>query len=222
MTTFNKKIRYVTAIICLLGVLLSGSRSAMGIVVISLFIKYGLNYRLIGTVSLILFVIFIILPACDIHFIGISRFAEALQSNDFSSGREIERESTIYMIEESPWIGNGIYSQQSEEASRISSLGSHNAFLDFIKWFGVPIGCLWIGIMLYYIVRLYLFYRNSESSEERAHLFVVIGVLLAANYEAYIWGVNQMITSMFFLSFCLLQKKYYDLIFIKSYEEKEI
>lgn len=222
MTTFNKKIRYVTAIICLLGVLLSGSRSAMGIVVISLFIKYGLNYRLIGIVSLILFVIFIILPACDIHFIGISRFAEALQSNDFSSGREIERESTIYMIKESPWIGNGIYSQQSEEASRISSLGSHNAFLDFIKWFGVPIGCLWIGIMLYYIVRLYLFYRNSESSEERAHLFVVIGVLFAANYEAYIWGVNQMITSMFFLSFCLLQKKYYDLIFIKSYEKKEI
>lgn len=220
MKSIKLRVRYVVAAICLLGVLLSGSRSAMGIVIISLFIKYGFNYKLIGFSILMLFVVFVLLPAMDIQFIGISRFSDAIVSNDFTSGREIERESTKYMIRESPWVGNGIYSQQDEEASKISTLGSHNAFLDFLKWFGYPIGLFLISIILFYVLRLYILFRNTTSPDVKAHLFVIVGVLLAANYEAYIWGVNQMITTMFFLSLSLLQKKYYDLKYLRLYECK--
>lgn len=207
--SINAKVRYAVATVCLLGVLLSGSRSAMGIVVISLFINYGINPKLIGIIGILTIIALFVLPALGIEFIGISRFADAFASNDFASGRETERESTLYMIKESPWIGNGIYSQQDEEASRISTLGSHNAYLDFIKWFGFPLGLLIIGVMIYYILRLYLYFRNSDNCYERAHLFVLISVLLAANYEAYIWGVNQMITTMFFLSFSFLQRRFF-------------
>lgn len=217
----NQKIKYITIFVCLLGVLLSGSRSAMGIIVISLLIKYGFNPKLVGVMGIIIIVIFWIFPLMDFHFVGLSRFTEAIASNDFSSGREIERESTIYMIKESPWIGNGIYSQQSEEASKISALGSHNAYLDFVKWFGLPLGSFLIGIILYYSARLYFLYRNTEDCAMRAHLFVVIGVLLAANYEAYIWGVNQMITTMYFLSISFLQKKEYDLLYYNE-EDKDV
>ena len=222
MKSMKLRVRYVVAAICLLGVLLSGSRSAMGIVIISLFIKYGFNYKLIGFSILMLFVVFVLLPAMDIQFIGISRFSDAIVSNDFTSGREIERESTKYMIRESPWFGNGIYSQQDEEASKISVLGSHNAFLDFLKWFGYPIGLFLISIILFYVLQLYTFFRNTNNLDIKAHLFVIVAVLLAANYEAYIWGVNQMITTMFFLSLSLLQKKYYDLKYLRRYESKKL
>lgn len=222
MKSMKLRVRYVVAAICLLGVLLSGSRSAMGIVIISLFIKYGFNYKLIGFSILMLFVVFVLLPAMDIQFIGISRFSDAIVSNDFTSGREIERESTKYMIRESPWFGNGIYSHQDEEASKISVLGSHNAFLDFLKWFGYPIGLFLISIILFYVLQLYTFFRNTNNLDIKAHLFVIVAVLLAANYEAYIWGVNQMITTMFFLSLSLLQKKHYDLKYLRRYESKKL
>lgn len=210
------KVQYIIMGICLLGVLLSGSRASMGIIVISILLKYGLNYRLIGVGCIILVIVLWVLPAFDIQFTALTRFTEAVENKDISSGRETEREATMLMIRQSPWIGNGIYSGQSEEASKISQLGSHNGYLDYLKWFGYPLGLFWIGLLLFYAVRLFLRFRNTKSDEIRAHLFVVIATLLAANFEAYIWGVNQMITTLFFVSISFLQKKYYDLNRLKS------
>lgn len=205
------KLDLLVTLICLLGVLLSGSRTAMGIAVIAVIIKFGFNKKLIFSGLAILFLAFIALPELNIQFSGIDRFTQAIISNDISSGREDEREGALIMIRNSPLVGNGIYSGQTREAMEVTNLGSHNGYLDFFKWYGIPIGLFLILFLVLKVISLYCTFYNSENKTDRVLLFVVIAVMLATNYEEYIIGVNQMITTMFFVAISILQNKQYEI-----------
>lgn len=204
----HKWIFIIVGLICLYGVLASGSRSSFAIVIISFLIKFGINKKLVIPAIVAYLLLFIVLPEIGFNLSGLDRMNDTVESADFSSTRENEREATLLMIEHSPIIGNGIYSGQSEEAQTISTMGSHNAYLDFLKWYGIPLGGLLIIIIIKTGITLYRFFYDSQNSYDRMLLFIVIGVLLAANYEAYIWGVNQMITTMFFIALAILEKEY--------------
>lgn len=204
----HKWISIIVGLICLYGVLASGSRSSFGIVIISFLTKFGINKKLVIPAIVAYLLLFILLPEIGFNLSGLDRMNEAVESADFSSTRENEREATLLMIEHSPIIGNGIYSGQSEEAQTISTMGSHNAYLDFLKWYGIPLGGLLIIILIKTGVTLYRNFYDTQNSYDRMLLFIVISVLLAANYEAYIWGVNQMITTMFFIALAILEKEY--------------
>lgn len=206
----SMSINYILASICLLGVLLSGSRSAMGIVIIAILFKYNVTLKNMAIVSLIVIGAIIIPPKLGYESVAISRLIETSQhENAFSAGREREREASILMIKENPIIGNGLYAQQSEEAKKISEMGSHNAYIDFVKMLGLPLGLVLIYYLIKTVVRLFLRYRNT-SDEMKLHLFVLVAVLFAANFEAYLWGVNHYVTILFFISICFLQQEYYE------------
>lgn len=207
----KNKLNLLVTFICLWGVLLSGSRTAMGISVIAVIIKLGFNKKLILSGFAIILSVFIVLPEFDLQFSGIDRFTQAIMSNDISSGRENEREGAWIMIRNSPLIGNGIYSGQTKEALEVTNLGSHNGYLDFLKWYGVPVGSFLILFLFLKVLSLYQTFHNSECVSDRGLLFVVIAVMLATNYEEYIIGVNQMITTMFFVAIAILQNKQFEL-----------
>lgn len=209
--SWKNKINWVVMLVCLWGVLMSGSRTAMGILFIAVIIKFGFNKKLIFSGLAILLFVFVVLPELNIQFSGIDRFTQAIKSNDISSGREIEREGALIMIRSSPLVGNGIYSGLTKEALGITDLGSHNGYLDFLKWYGIPIGSFLILFLVLKVISLYRTFHDSENKTDRAMLFVVIGVMLAANYEEYIIGVNQMITTMFFVAISILQNKQYEI-----------
>lgn len=202
----EQKIKYkkVLMSILLFGVLMSGSRAALGLVVVALLFKYRFSLKLVGVIALTWVILFVVLPRLNINLQGIDRLMETVQSENLSQGRELQREAAWYMINAHPIEGNGIYCEQSEEASRITDLGSHNAYLDFLKWFGYPLGLLLIASLILCSLKLLKRNWNNPDSIARAHFIVVLGVLPLSMYEGLIWGVNEIDNTLFFVSFAVL------------------
>lgn len=198
------KYKKVLMAILLFGVIMSGSRAALGLVVVALLFKYRFSFKLIGLIAAIGTIIFVVLPHLNISLQGIDRLMDTVQSENISQGRELQRDAAWYMINEHPIDGNGIYSEQSEAASRISELGSHNAYLDFLKWFGYPLGLFLIASLIFCSLKLLKRNWNNTDSIARAHFIVVLGIIPLSMYEGLIWGVNEINNTLFFVSFAVL------------------
>lgn len=191
-------------LICLVAVMLSGSRASLGIVIVAILMQYGLSKKLVITTAIVFFVLTIILPMIGIQLTAVERFTQTIENQNYSSGREVEREAAILMIRESPWIGNGICTPQTEQAMRISELGSHNTYLDWLKWFGIPLGGILIFFLVVTTLRLFFYYRKTNDEYKRFHLFVVVSTVLVCYFEGFIWGVNEMSNTLFFTSLAVL------------------
>lgn len=185
---------------CLVSVLESGSRTAMIMIIIAIIYKFIKNLKsiLIGTITI--GCLLWILPHIGIKMVAFDRFAETIESSNFSEGRENERAAALVMIRAKPIEGNGLYAIQNEESLKISEFGSHNGYLDFLKMLGIPLGGLLILILLLTIIRDCQSLYNTEDNYIKANLFIVIGVALASMNEAYLWGVNQPVTTLFLIS----------------------
>ncbi len=198
------KFKKVLIAILLFGVIMSGSRAALGLAVVAMLFKYRFSFKLIGVIAVVGITIFVVLPHLNINLQGIDRLINTVDSENLSQGRELQREAAWYMINEHPIDGNGIYCEQSEAASRISELGSHNTYLDFLKWFGYPLGVILIASLILTSFLLTKRYWNDLNSIVKAHLIVIIGVLPLSMYEGLIWGVNEINNTLFFVSFAVL------------------
>lgn len=203
-TSINTNKKIILLAITLFGVLMSGSRASLGIVVVAILFKYRLSFKLIFTIVVICLTLFVVLPQYNISFLGIDRLIETVESQNLSQGREMQRKAAWIMIDDSPIEGNGIYCEQSEVANRLSELGAHNTFLDFLKWFGYPLGIILIASLLLNSFWFVIKYWNSSDCIVRGHLIVVLGVLPLSLYEGLIWGVNEINNTLFFISFAVL------------------
>lgn len=202
--TGKKWLSRILMLICLLAVLYSGSRSSAGIASVALFIKYGLKKELLIAIAVCYVIAMKILPSFNINLIGLERFTNSIENRDFSSNRELEREAAIYMINESPIAGNGIVCPNSDAANEISKLGSHNTYLDWLKWFGIPLASILIISLVIDSLRLYIKFHSTKNDYDKFHLFVVISTILVCFFEGYIWGVNEMSNTIFFTSLAIL------------------
>lgn len=191
-------------LICLVAVMLSGSRASLGVVIIAIVMKYGLSRKLVIAAIIGFFTLTILLPMTGIQFAAVERFTQTLESRDYSSGRESERQAALLMISESPMIGNGICTPQTEQAMMISELGSHNTYLDWLKWFGIPLGGVLILFLVAATLRLFFHYRKVNDEYKRFHLFIVVSTVIICYFEGFIWGVNEMSNTLFFTSLAIL------------------
>lgn len=198
----NRKILLISVLI--IGVLLSGSRAALGLIIMALIYKYRFNIKLILLVGFTWFIVFNVLPSYNVSFEGINRLMDTVESQDFSKGRKRERQAAWVMIESNPIEGNGIYCVQTEDVKQISELGSHNAYLDFLKWFGYPMGIILIASLLLCSFSLALRYWECPNFALRGHLMIVLGVVIISVFEGLIWGVNEIDNTIFFISFAVL------------------
>lgn len=205
----KKKIAII--LLCALTTFLSGSRASIGILCLTFIIKYGLNIKFLAVLLAGILTWQIILPMTGISSTGLNRFTESVENMDFSSSREGERKATLIMIAESPILGNGFDVEQSEKAKTVSGLGSHNGYLDIMKMIGIPYSMLLFAFMAYYTFTVWRKFHKSACDYDRIHLFVIISVLIAANFESYLWGINQVVTTLLFTSFAVLQKRMTDL-----------
>lgn len=196
-----KWIYYIACVTLFVAVMESGSRTAMLMVLLVMVFKYGINVKLIFSAIIVVASITYIFPRVGIEIIAFDRFLETVESGNASEGRENEREAALVMIKDKPWTGNGLYATVSQESLKISQFGSHNGYLDFLKMLGIPLGGLLILILL--LDYLYLLAHSVKYNipELRTVIFISTGVLLAAFNEAYLWGVNQPVTTIFFLGF---------------------
>ncbi|MCF0193820.1 MAG: O-antigen ligase family protein [Bacteroidaceae bacterium] len=199
--------------VCLLTVLMSGSRASLGVALVGLFMKYGFNVRAVIPAAIVYFVFFV-MPSMGYRFTGVERFITSVETGDYSSGRDQERQATLLMIREAPFVGNGICTPMSSSAKEISKMGSHNTYLDWLKWFGIPFGAWMIFELLACTYRQYLYYRKSDDDNERYHLFVVVSTVVTCYFEGYIWGLNEMSNTIFFASLAILMAR-------RDYEEED-
>lgn len=185
------------------GALMGGSRSCVAALIIGLLFKYGLKPRTFVVVFL-MFAALELVGQMGSELPGISRFIQSVENVDLSSARERERKASILMIKEKPLTGNGLYAQQSKSAKKISELGSHNTYIDLVKFMGFGVGGFVIIALFVQLARFYKLFYRSPLLHVRSHLFCAFIVPVMGMYEAYIWGVNQMITTMMFISFAYL------------------
>lgn len=196
----KRKFIVLCILLLLISTLESGSRTAMAILIISLFVKYGFKLKLIVVSALGALVILFVIPQMGINISAVERFKTTVESGNISEGRENEREAAIFMIKENPITGSGLYATQSEESLKISQYGSHNGYLDFIKMLGIPLGGLLIILMLYYSIKYSVKLWNVQNWAAKSYLFIVVSILIATMNEGYLWGVNQPVSTMFFIA----------------------
>ncbi len=207
--------------VCVYGVLMGGSRTSMVIMIFGFLFKYGLKLKTVFVV-VAMYMALMISANMGVKFSGIERLTGTVESGDYVDDRKYERQATIMMIKENPITGNGLYAENTGEAKKVSEMGSHNGYLDILKFLGVILGGFSILVLLVNALKLTRAFYSSLDPYVRTHLFVVIAVLASAMYEAYIWGVNQMTTSFLFVSLAFLghllwlQSNGYD-----TYEETE-
>lgn len=202
----SKKIGWkqlVVVFLCFYGALASGSRSAIGIMILGLFMKYGFKIKTVFIIAFAAGCIFIA-DTSGIKISGIERFVESVEVRNFDDTRITEREATIMMIRENPFSGNGLYAENRGEAAKISEMGSHNGYLDILKMFGILWGGLLILFLIIELIDIARLFLKEKTAFMRCHIFIAMTVPIASMYEAYMWGVNQMTTTLFLISLAVI------------------
>lgn len=197
------KWHWIAIAICVYGVLMGGSRTSMVILIFGFIFKYGLRIKTLFIVGA-MFLSVSLMDNMGMKFSGIDRLTRTVESGDYADDRKMERKATLMMIEKNPIIGNGLYADNTGTAKKISRLGSHNGYLDLLKFMGLIFGGFSIIILFVHTYRIVKEFYFSKNPYVRTHLYIVISVLASAMYEAYIWGVNQMTTSFLFVSLAFL------------------
>lgn len=202
----NEKLKlwhWIAIAVCAYGVLMGGSRTSMVALIFGFLFKHGFKLKTL-LVIIAMYLAVLVSANMGVKFSGIDRLTSTVKSGDYVDDRKHEREATIMMIKKNPISGNGLYAENTGAAERVSKLGSHNGYLDLLKFMGVILGGLSIIVLLLNALKVTMAFYSSQDSYVRTHLFVVISVLAMAMYEAYIWGVNQMTTSFLFVSLAFL------------------
>lgn len=208
----DKKWNFFYIILLLIGfygVLAGASRA--GFLMLGLFVlfRYGISIKSVLMAGLLLFTAFFLLDAIGVKTFGIQRMVMTYDG-EIGTLRDNEREAAELMIAQSPYIGWGYEPENSNEADSISTLESHNAYLEVTKQMGIPTAILFFIIILIPILRNLILSYNYKI---RFSLFLVLCLILLvkANYEALIVGVHEFETNLFFFSLAMVSSQNYNI-----------
>ena len=192
----------IMAIFALYAMLAAGGRNAMMVLAIMLLVWTGMSMKRIRIAGAVLCLVWLIISVLPIHLAGIERL-EATISGEAGTNRDIERLATQIMIDEKPYTGWGFGAENVGEAAQLTELGSHNGYLDTIKFMGYPFGGLWILVLVCSVLPLIKYIKSSDRII-RYHLAIVLSTLASAFFEAWFVGVHQVYTNIFFCSLAIL------------------
>ena len=110
------------------------------------------------------------------------------------------------MIREKPWNGWGFEAQNQGIALEMSELGSHNGYLETLKFMGYPCGGAWLGILVLSILVIFKRYHKLGIARD---MFVGIVLAFAVNayFEGLFVGVHEFATNVFFVCLAVAYKK---------------
>lgn len=196
---------FLFAGIGLYAILAGGSRAGMLVAAIIIFIRYGISFKVIMVSSILVVVSLFVLPAMGLETVGVERMMATVKGVE-GTNRDIEREACLIMIHERPLTGWGFEAQNQGEASLLSALGSHNGYMETLKFMGIPMGGLWIAVYLWTVGRLYLGYRKFKI-ESDVYLAMLIAFTANAYYEGLFVGVHEFATNLIFVAMAMVCKK---------------
>ena len=147
---------------------------------------------------LILIVSFPTISAAALFFLGAlninSRSVEMLLSGNFSNdrAREILWSMSREMIEEKRIFGFGFYGDRYVIGQRFAYGYPHNIYFEFVIQFGVLIGSILLGIIIFHILRMFIKCRDYHWSFLLVLLFSGCTKLLVSDsfwYSIPFWGL---------------------------------
>ena len=189
----------------LYAVLAGGSRAGIMIVAILMFIRYGFSVKFVSVIALIVLAAIYILPTIGLETVGVERFLRTVDGTE-GSNRDIERVACWMMISERPWTGWGFEAQNQGAALMLSELGSHNGYLETLKFMGYLCGGAWISILLLSIIVIIKRYHKLGIARDM-FIGLVLAFALNAYFEGLFVGVHEFATNMFFVCLAVAYKK---------------
>lgn len=193
---------YLFMAFLLLTILIGGSRNALAMCLLFIIVRYGLSGKLVFASLACIFFIVYVLPEFGLEAVALDRL-EGTLSGTVSLDREDQREAAKWMIMQRPWTGWGYNHENIGYALALTEYGAHNGYLTTMKNLGIPLGIMLLVTILWTSLKNLRLYK-LHNMEINYHLAVVVSILLAANFEDFLVGVNQITTNIFFLSFVVL------------------
>ena len=193
---------YLFMAFLLLTILIGGSRNALAMCLLFIIVRYGLSGKLVFASLACIFFIVYVLPEFGLEAVALDRL-EGTLSGTVSLDREDQREAAKWMIMQRPWTGWGYNHENIGYALALTEYGAHNGYLTTMKNLGVPLGIMLLVTILWTSLKNLRLYK-LHNMEINYHLAVIVSILLAANFEDFLVGVNQITTNIFFLSFVVL------------------
>lgn len=208
----NRTVKLLCLFILLSAVLLTGSRSAIIITILSIIFYLRLNVKTLFLGFLFLFFTFVFFQQFELNIPGINRLVASFNVDEgyIVTNREGEFELGVRMFQNKFWTGYGLTGYKIVDRSLgpyylDDVLGTHNGYLAAAKMYGAIFLTLFIFTILIRPLLLIKKLIKVNNSYLKIHLFVVLSVLIGANAEDYIVGVNSFVTVLFFISLAIIE-----------------
>ena len=177
---------------------MSGSRAAVGGILLGYLLKGGISLRKILTIlAAAILLIGVNQVATSYGFTtGIDRLISSSERHDLLAGRDMEFALGIKSIEESPLEGHGLdhYAHLSDRVVMLSgvlrrdinfAVNPHNSFIGLFIQLGIPFGLALLFTLIYYV-------GKSVWFKPRNGLFLTMMLypFLSGFFESFLFGVN--------------------------------
>lgn len=193
------------ACIGLYALLAGGSRAGVLILGILVFMRYGFSPKMLFAALLLYVVSVYVFPSIGLNTIGVQRMVDTVEGVE-GANRDIERQACWMMIDEHPISGWGFEAQNQGSAATLSEMGSHNGYLETLKFMGYPMGGLWIAIVTYAILHAIIFYRRNRIPFDM-HIAILVAFYAKAFYEGLYVGVHEFGTNLIFVCLAVVYAK---------------
>ena len=207
----NIRVLYLVAIFIGLALVPPSSKTAflclLILVCLSAFLKDWKILKIFATTSV-----------CVVAAKMLTSNTRVIDGSDVSTGRFEIWYTMIDAILKSPWLGYGALntrvahfeSRELDIVPHNSVIGSsHNIFLDFLVWFGIPLGILVIVFFIKIIWNFVLANKNKFGN-----LYLVVPLLLHSQLEFPLYYANFLFLFAFLTSYEKEDVKYFNINFI--------
>lgn len=192
----------IMAISALYAMLAAGGRNAILMFGIMMFVWTGLEFRRIRLCILMLVFLAFIINIFSMEFAGVSRLTSTI-SGQMGTNRELEVLASHIMIDEKPITGWGFEAKNVGKAAMLSEFGSHNGYLETIKFMGYPFAIIFFLVLFFATFQQLRNFRNPDNAI-RFHLAVLLSHLVGAVFEGLFVGVHEFSTNIIFYSLAVL------------------
>jgi len=170
----------------LLGLLLTYSRATYVALFVALVVWFAIDSKLPQKILIILIVILIAIGG-TIAIQPSPQLQLFLQIKRGGTGRELLWPAALRAIAERPLVGWGVGNvAQAIHNAVLPWASSHNSFLDFFMMTGLPVGLIYIWLIIISITRLYL--SRKHDVERRFLLTIIIGTLVLIQFTTHTVG----------------------------------
>ena len=192
----------IIALVAVYSMLAGGGRNAILMLAIMLFIWTGMSLKRIFIAASLICLLWGAINVFSLNLAGVERL-ESTIVGEAGTNRDIERLATQMMIDEKPYTGWGFGATNVGAAAALSELGSHNGYLETIKFMGYPFAILYFLILFGSAIPMLRYYRSHDMSI-RYHLAIVLSHFACAFFEGLYVGVHEFSTNIIFYSLAVL------------------